>query len=138
MRSIRIGTFPHVSAPSVNNPAGTFRSSCLSGSVHPNVIEPSHAASVINIANARQTQDAASEIAQSVVVTGEACVAVAADFFNTRTNEPATYRVWRNHYICQRCPHEWADEALVIGDAWCPACDRGTAPYSSESLLEEA
>ena len=133
---VGIGSSPHVSAPFVDGLAGTFRSSWLYGSVHPNVIERSHAASAINSANARQTQDVASEIAQSVMLTGEAYVPVAADFFNAPT--PATYRVWRNHYICQRCPHEWADEALVIGDAWCPACDRGTAPYSSESLLEEA
>ena len=133
---VGIGSSPHVSAPFVDGLAGTFRSSWLYGSVHPNVIERSHAASAINSANARQTQDVASKIAQSVMVTGEAYVPVAADFFNTPT--PATYRVFRSHYLCVACPLEWSDEGCVIGPSFCPCCDAEHEPYASESLLEEA
>jgi hypothetical protein len=49
---------------------------------------------------------------------------------------PRAYRFFRNHYLCQRCPNEWADEALVCGPAFCPACDRATEPYDSIDLLE--
>ena len=45
-------------------------------------------------------------------------------------------RVFRNHYICDECPNEFADEMLVIGPSWCPACDAEIEPYSSEDLFD--
>jgi len=57
---------------------------------------------------------------------------------STINTPPRAYRFYRSHYLCQRCPHEWSDEALVCGPAWCPSCDRATEPYDSIDLLEEA
>jgi len=45
-------------------------------------------------------------------------------------------RVFRCHYICDECPNEFADEMLVIGPSWCPACDAEIEPYSSEDLFD--
>jgi len=45
-------------------------------------------------------------------------------------------RVFRNHYICDECPNEFADEMLVIGPSWCPSCDAEIEPYSSEDLFD--
>jgi hypothetical protein len=49
---------------------------------------------------------------------------------------PRAYRFFRNFYICQRCPHEFCDEGMVAGPAWCPSCDEATEPYLSIDLLE--
>lgn len=46
-------------------------------------------------------------------------------------------RVFRNHYICEECEHEFADEMLVISSSFCPCCDQELEPYSSESLIEK-
>jgi hypothetical protein len=51
---------------------------------------------------------------------------------------PRAYRLFRNFYICQRCPHEFCDEGMVAGPAWCPSCDEATEPYLSIDLLEDA
>lgn len=46
-------------------------------------------------------------------------------------------RVFRNHFICDDCDTEFADEMLVISSSFCPCCDAEIEPYSSESLIEE-
>lgn len=45
-------------------------------------------------------------------------------------------RYFRNHYLCDDCPNEWADEMAVIAPSHCPCCDRKSEPYASEPLLE--
>ena len=41
-------------------------------------------------------------------------------------------RVFRNHYICDDCETEFADEMLVVTSSFCPCCDAEIEPYSSE------
>lgn len=45
-------------------------------------------------------------------------------------------RYFRNHYLCDDCPNEWADEMAVVGPSYCPCCDRLTEPYASDAMLE--
>ncbi len=46
------------------------------------------------------------------------------------------FRIFRNHFICDSCPNEWSDEAMVVGPSYCPCCDASCDPYDSEALLE--
>jgi hypothetical protein len=48
-----------------------------------------------------------------------------------------TFRIFKNFYLCDDCPNEWADEALVVGPSYCPCCDREADPYDSDALLED-
>jgi hypothetical protein len=125
-----IGTSSHVTSSVVAADVGTSGAS-LSGSIHRGILTaPSHAANGAVSAGTR--------IARYSAVNPDR------DFPDYQTVAPAScvgkypYRVWRNHYQCQRCPNEWSDEALVCGPAWCPSCDRATEPYDSIDLLEEA
>jgi rRNA maturation endonuclease Nob1 len=45
-------------------------------------------------------------------------------------------RVFRNHYICDACETEFADEMLVVSSSFCPACDAEIEPYSSEDMFD--
>ena len=45
-------------------------------------------------------------------------------------------RVFRNHYICDDCETEFADEMLVVTSSYCPVCDAEIEPYSSEDLFD--
>jgi len=45
--------------------------------------------------------------------------------------------VFRNHYLCDACPNEWADDMLVVAPSYCPCCDTEREPYDSEPLLED-
>ena len=54
-----------------------------------------------------------------------------------RTQRGLTYRVFHNHYLCQRCPNEWSEPSVVAGASYCPACDRATEAYLSEQFEEE-
>jgi len=45
-------------------------------------------------------------------------------------------RVFRNHYVCDACDHEFADEMLVVSSSYCPCCDAEIEPYSSEDLFD--
>lgn len=45
-------------------------------------------------------------------------------------------RVWRNHYFCDDCQHEFCDEMLTQGPSWCPCCDAEIEPQSSEALMD--
>ena len=47
------------------------------------------------------------------------------------------FRIFRNHFLCDGCPNEWSDEALVIASAYCPCCDALCDPYDSEALLDD-
>jgi len=47
------------------------------------------------------------------------------------------FRIFRNHYLCSLCPHEWSDEMMVVGPSYCPCCDAEAEPYDSEALLED-
>ena len=43
-------------------------------------------------------------------------------------------RIFRNHYQCDACPHEFSDEMLCIASSFCPCCDAECQPYSSEQF----
>jgi hypothetical protein len=45
-------------------------------------------------------------------------------------------RVFRNHYLCDACETEFADEMLVVSSSFCPCCDAEIEPYSSEDLFD--
>jgi hypothetical protein len=47
------------------------------------------------------------------------------------------FRIFRNHFLCDACPNEWSDEAMVVAPAYCPCCDARTEPYDSTALLED-
>jgi hypothetical protein len=46
-------------------------------------------------------------------------------------------RVFRCDYICDECPNEWTDEALVIATGFCPCCDKPVEPYHTVELWDE-
>lgn len=46
-------------------------------------------------------------------------------------------RVFKNHYQCDACPNEWADEMLTQGASFCPCCDREVEPYYVEAFTED-
>jgi DNA-directed RNA polymerase subunit RPC12/RpoP len=44
---------------------------------------------------------------------------------------------YRNHYICERCEHEWSDAWSSTSDDDCPSCGaRHMSPYESDDLTE--
>lgn len=46
--------------------------------------------------------------------------------------------IFRNHYKCYRCGHEWTDEYDAQPDDDCPECGaRHVSPYKSEELSRE-
>lgn len=45
-------------------------------------------------------------------------------------------RYFRNHFICDGCEHEFADEMGVVASSFCPCCDAEIEPYSSEALFD--
>jgi DNA-directed RNA polymerase subunit RPC12/RpoP len=46
--------------------------------------------------------------------------------------------MFRNHYRCYRCGHEWTDEYDAQPDDDCPKCGaRHVSPYKSEELNRE-
>ena len=47
------------------------------------------------------------------------------------------FRIFRNHYLCSLCPHEWSDEMMVVGPSYCPCCDAEAEPYDHEALLDD-
>jgi hypothetical protein len=47
------------------------------------------------------------------------------------------FRIFRNHYLCDYCPNEWSQEAMVVAPGYCPCCDRRAEPYDTESLLDD-
>jgi hypothetical protein len=47
------------------------------------------------------------------------------------------FRIFRNHYLCDYCPNEWSQEAMVVAPGYCPCCDRKAEPYDTESLLDD-
>lgn len=51
------------------------------------------------------------------------------------TTKPLRY--FRNHYLCDECPNEWADEMCTISSSFCPCCDLEVEPYSSETLFAD-
>lgn len=50
-------------------------------------------------------------------------------------------RVFRCYFECNDCTDlgsEWVDEMLVVGNSWCPCCDRRVEePYFVEPFCEE-
>jgi predicted nucleic acid-binding Zn-ribbon protein len=46
--------------------------------------------------------------------------------------------LFRNHYRCPRCGHQWADEWSAQCDDDCPNCDaRHISPFESDDAEEE-
>jgi rubrerythrin len=43
-------------------------------------------------------------------------------------------------FVCERCSHEWADEATGRLGArhWCPVCHRGRGEFKSAARQREA
>lgn len=42
-----------------------------------------------------------------------------------------TWRIFRNHYMCDACPLEWEETAVCAGPSFCPCCERETPAYLS-------
>jgi hypothetical protein len=53
------------------------------------------------------------------------------------TPKSRQFRIFRNHYLCDACPNEWSDEAMVVAASYCPCCDAEAEPYDSEALLDD-
>lgn len=45
--------------------------------------------------------------------------------------------LFRNHYYCEDCGHEWSDEWSCMCDDECSSCGRDIEPHESYELEED-